>query len=158
MIRVTGYVVPGEGVGARDSRDQRQERLMSRRRRENRSSGNDYASVHALERRVLLAQVAWDGDAHDGQWNTPANWSTDRTPGLNDEVTINFADTFTVTLAGAPASVASLTLGSASGNATQTLAINAALTLGSQSVVNASGLLQLNPGGTIGGSGALDID
>ncbi len=45
-------------------------------------------SMEALERRELLAAVAWDGGAGTANWADAANWSTDVVPGADDDVTI----------------------------------------------------------------------
>lgn len=41
-----------------------------------------------LEPRALLAAVAWDGEAMDGDWHNPLNWVGDVLPAENDDVTI----------------------------------------------------------------------
>ena len=46
------------------------------------------AFAEALERRLLLAAVAWDGGAGDNLWSSAANWSGDVLPGSADQVTI----------------------------------------------------------------------
>jgi hypothetical protein len=35
------------------------------------------------------AVIVWDGDAGDGLWSTPANWTGDQVPGINDDVVID---------------------------------------------------------------------
>jgi PKD repeat protein len=44
-----------------------------------------------LEERAMLAVVAWDGDAGDGLWCTPANWVGDVVPGESDSEVIDAA-------------------------------------------------------------------
>ncbi len=112
--------------------------------------------VEPLERRMLLAAVFWDGGAADGLWNSPNNWSNNAVPTAADDVTIDLAGTYTVTLSGTAASVNSLNLGAASG--TQTLAINVDLTLASASAVAANGVVQLNDQGSLGGAGNLTVN
>jgi hypothetical protein len=42
-----------------------------------------------MEERTLLSNVSWTGNAHDNNWDTPGNWSTDSGPGPGDDVTID---------------------------------------------------------------------
>ena len=41
--------------------------------------------------RSTAAIITWDGDAGDGLWSSPANWTGDLVPGLNDDVVIEAA-------------------------------------------------------------------
>lgn len=47
------------------------------------------AALQALEHRVLLAAVAWDGGGDGQSWDDPLNWDTDSLPGTDDDVTID---------------------------------------------------------------------
>ncbi|HRI11997.1 MAG TPA: hypothetical protein PLX89_03240, partial [Verrucomicrobiota bacterium] len=38
--------------------------------------------------RAKADAIVWDGEAGDGLWTTPANWSGDQVPGIEDEVSI----------------------------------------------------------------------
>lgn len=47
------------------------------------------------------AVITWDGDAGDGLWSSPANWSGDEAPAINDDVVIDnsiVAGSYTVSL------------------------------------------------------------
>ena len=109
------------------------------------------ARMHQLEPRLLLAQVGWDGEGNDGLWNTPLNWSTDHVPDANDDVRIDLQGTYTVTLAGAMASIASLGVGSAVAGS-QRLVVTSRLSLSAPSVLNKTGILELNAGGELLGN------
>src|SRR5215204_3287805 len=37
----------------------------------------------------MYGQIKWDGGGGDGQWNTPANWIGDITPGATDDVLLD---------------------------------------------------------------------
>ena len=117
----------------------------------NRSSQPRRACAQRLEPRVLLAQVGWDGEANDGLWNTARNWSNDQVPGNDDDVRIDLPGIYTVTLTGATASISSLSLGSAVAG-TQRLALRSRLSLSIASVVNKTGILELDAGGQLNGS------
>ena len=54
-------------------------------------------SVELLEDRRLLT-VNWTGDAGDGLWNDPDNWSTMAVPTSTDDVVIGSAGSPTVTV------------------------------------------------------------
>ena len=63
-----------------------------RRTRAHRPSLLDAASrfaPEALESRVLLAAVAWDGGGGDGDFLNPLNWDADVLPTADDDVTIS---------------------------------------------------------------------
>jgi RHS repeat-associated protein len=45
------------------------------------------ASAEALESRLLLSAVSWNGGT--GNWNVAANWDANRVPNTNDDVTIS---------------------------------------------------------------------
>ncbi len=55
-----------------------------------------YPRFESLESRIMLDAVAWDGDAGDMLWSSPANWSGDALPGAADDVTIDIAGDVTV--------------------------------------------------------------
>lgn len=65
--------------------------------------------LYDLENRIAPAVVSWDGGANDGLWLTPANWSGDTLPGLNDDVMITSSN-FAVNYAGGATTVKSLTM------------------------------------------------
>ncbi len=83
-----------------------------------------------------------------GSWTTATNWSTGVVPTSSDDVCIQVAGTYTVTLP-ASASVHSLTLGNTSGTGTQTLLVTSAsgssptLTVANDSAIEATGQLEL---------------
>ena len=54
-------------------------------------------SIELLEDRRLLT-VNWTGDAGDGLWNDPDNWSSMSVPGGGDDVVIGSAGSPTVTI------------------------------------------------------------
>lgn len=57
------------------------------------------------------ASLTWDGGGADNNWSTCANWTTDTCPVAGDTVTFNGTSTKSATIdAGAPASVATLTI------------------------------------------------
>src|SRR5438874_9609393 len=64
--------------------------------------------VELLERRTLLAAVAWDGGGDKMNWSDALNWSTDAVPGAADDVTIDVPTSPTVIYAGNQASIHSL--------------------------------------------------
>jgi hypothetical protein len=111
-------------------------------------------SCEALEPRLLLAAVSWDAGAGDGLWNSAANWSNDAVPTAADDVTIDLAGTYTVTLSGTAASINSLSLGGASG--TQTLAVSTGVSLAAPSTISANGAFAQSSG-TLGGAGDVTI-
>jgi hypothetical protein len=62
-----------------------------------------------LEPRRVLATVVWDGEAGNGLWTTPANWSTNSVPSALDDVIIDLTPTTEVRLRGTVPVVKSLT-------------------------------------------------
>ncbi|MGQ0722233.1 MAG: hypothetical protein ACT4PE_11790, partial [Candidatus Eiseniibacteriota bacterium] len=99
---------------------------------------------------VRGATVTWI-NASGGAWNSPGNWDTG-VPGAADSALITLDGTYTVTL-DVNATVASLTLGGASG--TQTLSASGrTLTLGGASSVSANGALTMSSS-TVSGTGPL---
>ncbi len=104
---------------------------------------------------LLSAPVAFAASCSDswlnpasGSWTTATNWSTGVVPTSSDDVCIQVAGTYTVTLP-ASASVDSLTLGDSSGTGTQTLLVSSAsgssptLTVANDSAIEATGQLEL---------------
>src|SRR5439155_15740448 len=65
-------------------------------------------AAEILERRTLLAAVAWDGGGDGTNWNDPINWSNNAVPGSADDVTIDVAGSVTVLLRGSQPTVQSL--------------------------------------------------
>ena len=89
-----------------------------------------------------------------GNWNVATNWSPNQVPTSSDNAIITNAGAYTVTLDTSP-TVGALTLGGGSGQ--QTLATAGyTLTLSSNSVVNANGILALN-GGTLDDNGGMTV-
>ena len=99
------------------------------------------------------AQKIWNNLA-GGSWINASNWTPAGVPGVADSVFITNNGTYQVSL-DANATVASLTLGGASG--AQSLSNNASgLTLNTASVVQNNGVLILG-GGTFSGSNGVTI-
>ena len=113
------------------------------------------------------ATITWTNTA-GGNWNDAANWNPNQVPGASDDALITSDGIYTVTL-DVSASIASLTLGGASGkqtlnNSGNTLTLTNASTVGangelglSSGMLNASGLLTVRgvfnwTGGTIAGA------
>ncbi len=99
------------------------------------------------------ATIIWT-NSNGGNWSSVANWSPNQLPGDGDNAMITNNGTYTVTL-DASATIASLTLGGASGHQTLTNG-GSTLTLTNASTVNTNGILGIN-GGTLGGSGLLTV-
>ena len=107
-------------------------------------------TLHAADR-------VWTGGT--GLWNDALNWSPNQVPAAADNVFITNNTTYTVSVPDAVnPTVASLTLGSASG--AQTLSLGRSiLTLNGASVVNANGYLVLTVGNsTVTGAGNLTVN
>ena len=103
---------------------------------------------------VRAATIVWT-NAAGGNWNAAINWSPNQVPAAADNAVITNSGTYTVTL-NASVSVASLTLGGASG--TQSFVQNAnTLTLNGASTVGANGAFNLG-GGTLGGTGSFTVN
>src|SRR6185436_12119784 len=109
------------------------------------------APIEALERRTLLTAISWTNGA-GGDFNNPANWSTNTVPAAGDDASITLDGTYTVTLAGSVLSLNSLTLGSATSGAQTLLANSSTLTLAAASSVGARGILSVG-NSTINGAG-----
>src|SRR6187397_1617433 len=56
--------------------------------------------AEAMESRVLLASVAWDGGGDGVNWSDARNWSGDQLPTMADDVTVAAAAGVTVQIAG----------------------------------------------------------
>src|ERR1017187_9572401 len=103
---------------------------------------------------VRSATIVWTITA-GGNWNATNNWSPNQVPLAADNAVITNNGTYTVTL-NVSASVASLTLGGASG--TQSFVLNAnTLTLNGASTVGANGSFNLG-GGTLSGTGSFTVN
>ena len=91
---------------------------------------------------AFAASVSWDGDANDGLWSSPTNWSNDSVPGSGDTVTVNDAAvTWDITANNGTYDPSTLDL-----TGTSTLTINgvfrangASVTVGSEASLAASG-------------------
>jgi RHS repeat-associated protein len=68
--------------------------------------------IETLEARDVPAAVFWDGGAGTTNWNNPLNWSGDVLPTAADDVTVSTGNNAVITLAGASATVQSLSLSS----------------------------------------------
>jgi fibronectin-binding autotransporter adhesin len=98
-----------------------------------------------------VSTVTWT-NAAGGNWSTGANWSSGVAPSTTNNVVIDLAGTYTVTL-DVNATVASLTLGGTSG--TQTLAMaSRTLTINGASSITTNGILSLTTS-NVTGSGTL---
>ena len=109
---------------------------------------------------MWAADVVWTNSS-GGNWSSAANWSSGTVPGPSDNALITSVGNYTVTL-DVDASVASLTLGGATG--TQSFSIPShTLTLQSTSSIGANGVIALIGGilagvGPITNRGAFNID
>jgi uncharacterized repeat protein (TIGR01451 family) len=108
----------------------------------------------------LSAVTTVSGDIHwiagSGNWETPANWSPAVVPSTNDNAIIDAPGSYTVTI-NSLASVASLNLGTGtSGAQTLTISGGQSLTMSANSIVQSTGILQLN-GNSTSGNGNLDV-
>jgi hypothetical protein len=70
--------------------------------------GSPPLSLEILEDRIAPAVVTWTGGGNDLNWNNPANWSSNATPGKHDRAVINVSG-ITITHADGIADVESLT-------------------------------------------------
>jgi hypothetical protein len=91
-----------------------------------------------------MTAIKWKSGVK-GDWATAADWSTETVPGAADDVTIDVAGKFTVTINSAEAAH-SLTLN----NTTATVADNSTLMIGSMPSLSA-GTFQLNSAGVVSG-------
>jgi len=71
-------------TSADDSRSKQVRKL----RRSLRRAVGKLRFIEALEQRVLLATVAWDGGGDGTSWNDPLNWGGDALPGPTDDAVI----------------------------------------------------------------------
>ena len=70
-------------------------------RRVKRTRGRRHARklvFEPLERRVVLAAISWDGEAGNGNWGDANNWSTNKLPSPDDDVTIDVEGDISVSL------------------------------------------------------------
>ena len=101
------------------------------------------------------ADLVWIGGT--GSWNAAGNWSPTQVPGAADNAFITNSGSYTVTIDAVNPTVASLTLGGASGAQTLSIA-RASLTLNGASIVNPNGQLVLTIGNsTLAGSGNVTV-
>jgi hypothetical protein len=113
-----------------------------------------------MEERTLLSSVVWTGNAHDNNWDTPGNWSTDSLPGMGDDVTINasadvvhsdsMTDTINSLTSSQPLTISGGTLSIASAFTTSSTLTISGGTLNDPGAITVAGLLTLS-GGTISG-------
>ncbi len=113
--------------------------------------------VDRLESRLLLS--TWT-NAAGGDWNDPNNWDTHAVPASGDDVFINLAGTYTVTLSATTTTVNSLTLGDNASSSPTFIVQSSNLTLNNASTINSLGTLSLktttlNGAGTIANSGQI---
>jgi hypothetical protein len=100
-----------------------------------------------------IVVIHWT-NAAGGNWSTPSNWSGGVVPTSADNVAIDTAGTYTVTVDVAAGSAA-LTIGGGS-SGTQTLSVVNTLTTSANSSVVTNGVLAMN-GGTLAGAGNMTI-
>ena len=120
-----------------------------------------------MEERTLLSDVSWTGNAHDNNWDTPGNWSTDSVPGSGDDVTINIAanvvhSSSVTDSINSLTSTEPLTISGGSLSIAAASTIGGALTISGGTLtgtgdVTVSGLATLSSG-TISGSGAVNAN
>ena len=111
-------------------------------------------ALTAFTQWASAAVVSWSNPA-GGDWATAGNWNTGTVPTAADDVHIDMAGTYTVSISASVTSVTvnSLTLGGASG--TQTLTTVKPLTLNAPSTVGSNGVLTANS--TVNGAGTLSV-
>ena len=113
-----------------------------------------------MEERTLLSNVSWTGNAHDNNWDTRGNWSTNSLPGPGDDVTINtsadvvhsnnIADTIKSLTSTGPLTISGGTLSIASAFTTSSTLTISGGTLNDPGAITVGGLLTLS-GGRISG-------
>jgi hypothetical protein len=96
--------------------------------------------------------MSWTGAAGDGQWHTPANWSTAAVPSAVEDVLIDASIAAVVTIDTAPALAGTLTIGEATGGAQQVLVVRQTISLSAGGTVHVNGTIELNSGGRITGA------
>jgi len=99
--------------------------------------------------------VHWKGAA-SGNWSDPTKWDTGSVPGSSDDVVIDVAGTYDITL-DVNATVNSLTLGGAGGTQTLVIGSGQTLTLNDASTISANGVMELSSG-TLTGDGDLTVN
>ena len=77
---------------------QRVATLANRRGRIPAQHQRTWMSGEALEGRVMLTAVSWDGGGDGANWSDAINWSGNALPGTDDDVTIDIAGNAVVTL------------------------------------------------------------
>jgi fibronectin-binding autotransporter adhesin len=117
-----------------------------------------------MEARTLLSNVSWTGNAHDNNWDTPGNWSTDSLPGMGDDVTIDTSadvvhsdsvtDKINSLTSSQPLTISGGTLSIASAFTTSSTLTISGGTLNDPGAITVGGLLTLSGGG-ISGSGTV---
>jgi hypothetical protein len=107
--------------------------------------------VDRLESRFMLS--TWT-NASGGDWNDPNNWDTHAVPTSTDDVFINLAGTYTVTLNASTTTVNSLTLGDNASSSPTLVVQSSNLTLNNASTINSLGTLSLKTT-TLNGAGAI---
>ena len=110
-----------------------------------------FLSAHVA---MNAADVFWDA-AVSGDWDDPTKWTGGAVPVPGDDVFIDVAGTYTVTLDDSNRSINSLTVGAGSG--TQTLFIhNRTLSLAAASEIGANGFLQMRSA-NLDGAGTIEL-
>jgi hypothetical protein len=104
-----------------------------------------------MGRALPAADVQWTNSL-GGNWSVPGNWSTHTMPGSADAVLITNSGTYTVTL-DVDATVASLTLGGASGAQTFS-ATSRTFNLNGANAINSNGVMAFSSS-TVAGAGTL---
>jgi uncharacterized repeat protein (TIGR01451 family) len=105
---------------------------------------------------TVLTSTHWINSS-GGNWNTPSNWSTGAVPTAANDVVIDAAGTYTVTLDVTPAFNALTVGGGATGTQTLDLGISHDVTFTNPGTVTASGALTLASGRLLG-TGTLTVN
>ena len=92
-------------------------------------------------------QISWDGDAADGLWSSPTNWSGDAVPGDDDDVEI--IGNFAVTVSSTDSCKSLVLQASNSNNQSVSLTINAGARLGVREGVTLNDRNKENNGATV---------
>lgn len=102
---------------------------------------------------LSAALIFWDNSSGDGLWHTPANWSGNTVPSLNDDVIIDITDTITIT---SSTEISSLAIGKSDGSVATVLNFDYdALTQGPL-IISGNDLI-VYPNSTITHQGGTDI-
>jgi hypothetical protein len=106
---------------------------------------------------VLRANKTWNNSS-GGNWSVATNWTPNGVPGAADDVVLpDLGPAYTVTL-DVNSSINSIRIGDGTASFTQTLTINGhSLTLAAASTADASGIINLETGGTLAGAGNLEV-